>query len=124
METPIAKNPTMNNSILLEVRIKITERITDEVPSNIILFFPKRSARIPMGIVRMVALIAFIMKMEPRAELLYPRDKKYNCIITLNMPFPIPLKMAPTRNSFAGVETLSGAIDIRLITSASYPFQQ
>ena len=117
---PRQKNENMIKRGLFVPRKMMVATVNEAKPTNKSFLVSIRSAIMPIGIVRMAALSAFIMKMEPMTELLYPMDVKYNCMTTLNIPFPIPLKILPKRNSFAGVEILSGMIDFRF--NASHTF--
>jgi hypothetical protein len=65
----------------------------------------------PIGIVKIAALNAFIIKIDPKVEPLNPSEVKYSCKTTLKIPLAMPWKITPVRNILAEEGILSGIIE-------------
>ena len=76
LQTPMSANDNANISMLSARKNETIDNDTATKPANIIFPFPMRSARIPQGIMRMVAVNAFIMIIVPRPWPSKPKDAR------------------------------------------------
>ena len=75
-DTPKERNASLNIRTLLVNNNNGPATTVDNAQTYTSFFLPKRSASIPMGMVKIAALKAFIMMIEPRVALLFPMEVK------------------------------------------------
>ncbi len=108
LQTPMSRNANANIWAVCAAKKVIIDTVTAANPTRIIFRLPYLSASIPAGMVSMVELRAFIMKMLPRLCPPKPSDVRYSCITALNTPLLMPLVNPPTRKYLALRLRLSG----------------